>query len=334
MLRGKISFLLVISLLVTIFLSTAVLAETSEDTWIKVAPRSEEVSISVKPDGTGEFVATVKAIFGSSGYRVNYKDEVGIAAGILPDNTKRISFVGEADIEVWTGASLTVMTEETMTYHLGKLGKGTYSFTFKTYDFSKTCEFEVSEGFVDWVLKDDEVSISAEPNKNGEYIANVKLTLPHAGFRVSYEDIARIPEMDLPNGSEESPFLGAALVEEWTGPADQVITEEVLNYNLGKLKPGIYYFMFLAKDYKQLYKFEVVPPEEYISYGDINDDGNINSTDLTLIRRCILQKKYDVRADLNIDGFVNSTDITIFKRYMFKLIATLPFYNGGGYVVD
>ncbi|HHV29171.1 MAG TPA: hypothetical protein GXX73_06180 [Clostridium sp.] len=211
--KGKISFLLVVLLLVTAFLPTAVLAETTEETWIKVAPRSEDVSISVKSDGAGEFAAIVKIMFGSSGYRVNYDDVVTIAEG-----TKKISFVGEADIQAWTGGSPTVMTEKTLTYHLGKLSKGDYSFTFKSSDFSKTYEFEVL-------------------------------------------------------------------------------------------------------------------PDVYICYGDINDDGKINSTDYTLIRRCILERRYDERADINVDGVVNSTDLTVFKRYLLKMINTLPYRKSSEYII-
>ncbi|GAE88116.1 dockerin type I repeat-containing protein [Acetivibrio straminisolvens] len=443
--KGKISFLLVVFLLMTALLPTVVSAEASEETWIKFAPRSEDVSISVKPDDTGEYVATVKIMFPSSGYRVNYEDAVEVVTGLLPDGTKKVSIIGQADIEAWTGGSLTVMTEKTLTYHLGKLDRGVYLFTFRSYNFSKTCEFEVTEDYVDWILKDDQVSISAEPNrngeyivsvkltlphpcfmvdyheiypivppdgsekfpflggatvkewtgpaprvitekvlrynvgklkpgiyyfeffandykqlfkfevpedkyiiydglndknvsisaepnKNGEYVVNVKLTLPHSGFRVSYDDTVSIPEIDPPDGSEKSPFLGGAIVEEWTGPALQVITEKVLSYNLGKLKPGVYYFVFFANNYKQLYKFEVAQNVR-ICYGDLNDDGKVNSTDFSLIKRCILERIYDDRADVNADGNVNSTDVVVFKRYIFRMIDTLPFNSDSEYVI-
>ncbi|HOM01655.1 MAG TPA: dockerin type I repeat-containing protein [Acetivibrio sp.] len=315
-------------LLVTAFLPAAAFAETLEGTWVKFSPRSENVLISVKPDDTGEYVATVKIKFASTGYRVSYEDVVAVEKGALPDGTQRISFVGSADIEKWTGNSFTVITEETLKYHLGKLDKGIYSFIFKSNNFSKAIEFAVSEGYVNWIPKDKEVSISVVPDENGEYVANVKLTLPHTGFRVSYDPVGSAPEEDLPDGSEKAPFLGAAIIEEWTGPALQVITYKVLSYNLGELKPGIYYFMFKSKGYEQLYKFEVPQNVQIIRYGDLNDDGNANSTDFRLIRKCILERRYDPRADLNEDGIVNSTDLQIFKKYILKIISVIPVKKG------
>ncbi|MFZ5989893.1 MAG: glycoside hydrolase family 48 protein [Bacillota bacterium] len=71
----------------------------------------------------------------------------------------------------------------------------------------------------------------------------------------------------------------------------------------------------------------VPTPTPTTKQGDLNGDGYINSTDLTLMRRLILRIVTDLpvaddltAADLNRDGYINSTDYTILKRYLLKII--------------
>lgn len=65
-------------------------------------------------------------------------------------------------------------------------------------------------------------------------------------------------------------------------------------------------------------------------YGDVNEDGEVNSTDLTLLKRYILKTLssgvyFDIKAaDVDADGSVNSTDITYLKRYLLRKIDKLP----------
>ena len=59
-------------------------------------------------------------------------------------------------------------------------------------------------------------------------------------------------------------------------------------------------------------------------YGDINGDGKVNSTDITILKRYILKLspitgKFLDACDVNRDGKFNSTDYTIIKRYILKL---------------
>ncbi|MFZ5988606.1 MAG: carbohydrate-binding protein [Bacillota bacterium] len=61
--------------------------------------------------------------------------------------------------------------------------------------------------------------------------------------------------------------------------------------------------------------------------GDVNGDTNIDSTDLTLMRRYVLRIINDFPVsddlycgDLNGDGLINSTDYTLLKRYILKII--------------
>lgn len=74
-------------------------------------------------------------------------------------------------------------------------------------------------------------------------------------------------------------------------------------------------------------------PQPEMVYGDINGDGLVDSTDLTIMKRYIL-KRLDFTsdqlkaADVNLDNEENSTDITILKRFILKKIRTLPYTNG------
>lgn len=65
--------------------------------------------------------------------------------------------------------------------------------------------------------------------------------------------------------------------------------------------------------------------------GDLNVDGEVDSTDLTYMKRYLLSiiedfpAQDDLRvADLNCDGYIDSTDLTILKRYVLKIIRELP----------
>ncbi|MFZ5987275.1 MAG: carbohydrate-binding protein [Bacillota bacterium] len=73
------------------------------------------------------------------------------------------------------------------------------------------------------------------------------------------------------------------------------------------------------------------PTDGTIKYGDLNGDNNVDSTDLTLMRRYILKIITTLpspnglkAADLNGDELVNSTDNTLLKRYLLKIIVTFP----------
>lgn len=77
---------------------------------------------------------------------------------------------------------------------------------------------------------------------------------------------------------------------------------------------------------EDLYDYEHTPT---ITYGDLNGDGKINSTDLTLMKRYLLKiipnlNVPEETADLNGDGKINSTDLTIIKRFLLKIIPEFP----------
>lgn len=66
-------------------------------------------------------------------------------------------------------------------------------------------------------------------------------------------------------------------------------------------------------------------------YGDLNGDGLIDSTDLTILKRYVLRKTSEfpvsngnVAADVNADSEVDSTDLSLFKRYILRKISEFP----------
>ncbi|RXE57948.1 endo-1,4-beta-xylanase [Acetivibrio mesophilus] len=70
-------------------------------------------------------------------------------------------------------------------------------------------------------------------------------------------------------------------------------------------------------------------PVDPVLYGDMNQDGYITSTDLTVMKRYLLKiievpEKGVEAGDLNGDGKVNSTDLTILKRFLLKTLDKFP----------
>lgn len=69
-----------------------------------------------------------------------------------------------------------------------------------------------------------------------------------------------------------------------------------------------------------------------VMYGDLDDDGNVDSYDLTLLKRYVLKKLGNISineeaADVCMDGNIDSTDITILKRNILKYIRKLPYIS-------
>jgi hypothetical protein len=75
-------------------------------------------------------------------------------------------------------------------------------------------------------------------------------------------------------------------------------------------------------------EIEPTLPPTVIKYGDINDDGTIDSNDYSLLTRYTLEiitsLKNPLAADLNGDGVINSIDVSLLKRYILELIVTFP----------
>jgi hypothetical protein len=76
--------------------------------------------------------------------------------------------------------------------------------------------------------------------------------------------------------------------------------------------------------------FEVIKQSKII-YGDVNQDGEVNSTDITYLKGHILKKNgfelddYSLlAADVDGDGYVDSLDLTYTKRYVLRKISEFP----------
>lgn len=71
--------------------------------------------------------------------------------------------------------------------------------------------------------------------------------------------------------------------------------------------------------------YHVVLDTEDIEYGDVNNDGKVNSIDYALLQRYLLEivdeNAVNLKAsDLNADGRVNSTDYSILKAYLIERV--------------
>jgi len=69
------------------------------------------------------------------------------------------------------------------------------------------------------------------------------------------------------------------------------------------------------------------PPK--VKLGDLNSDGSIDSTDITILKRILLRKmdpsdEAKLAADVNKDGSIDSTDLTLLKRYILRKIDKFP----------
>jgi len=87
---------------------------------------------------------------------------------------------------------------------------------------------------------------------------------------------------------------------------------------------------------KERYYGNTIPPasptpDKPVKYGDLNGDNNVNSTDLTLLKRYLTRVINDfphpdgsVNADVNGDGKINSTDYSAMIRYILRIIDKFP----------
>ena len=69
-------------------------------------------------------------------------------------------------------------------------------------------------------------------------------------------------------------------------------------------------------------------PSDEIIYGDLNNDGRVDSTDLIYMKRLLLKIMNTLPnmegADVNRDGNIDATDLTILKRYILRRLDSLP----------
>ena len=78
-----------------------------------------------------------------------------------------------------------------------------------------------------------------------------------------------------------------------------------------------------------------VSANNQLIYGDLNNDGKVNSVDMTLMARYIMEVDTSLpvpekAADLNGDGVLNSLDSTLLSRYILEIIDKFPVETQGG----
>jgi|LSQX01.2.fsa_nt_gb endo-1,4-beta-xylanase len=107
-------------------------------------------------------------------------------------------------------------------------------------------------------------------------------------------------------------------------PEDRAIAPLIFNDN-GQKKPAYYAIQKAFAD--ALNSTPSQPTGGVISgVGDINDDGNVDSIDYSILKRhilsvSILSGEALVRADVNADGNADSTDYAMIKKYILGLIS-------------
>jgi hypothetical protein len=101
---------------------------TLEISWLPYMPQKEDITYHIEETSDGKYQIVFEVLFSSSGYRIEYTDELAIALGIMPDGTTLVSLRPTKEPTFWqyTGPSLTVMTTKRIVYTLS--GKGNYTF--------------------------------------------------------------------------------------------------------------------------------------------------------------------------------------------------------------
>ena len=147
---------------------------------------------------------------------------------------------------------------------------------------------------------------SIPTDKEATPVAPVEQMSTGAGFQ---DTSNQLQDADLIIGTEEPRNKQDASAEVPSKTAKEIETAEILEEAGG----------FKVTDIKS----------DGIIYGDLNGDGEINSTDITMARRYYkgnleLTPEQVECLDLNLDGEINSTDITILRRYYKGAISEIP----------
>lgn len=107
-------------------------------TWIPYLPKDEDIQYYVKQNLDGKYQIIFEITFPSSGYIVEYTDELSVIAKVSPDGTKKIFCrpVNEPTFWQYTGPSLTVITTKRLVYTLSGKGEYTFELLGKWYNFN------------------------------------------------------------------------------------------------------------------------------------------------------------------------------------------------------
>ncbi|MDQ2086602.1 dockerin type I repeat-containing protein [Herbivorax sp. ANBcel31] len=112
--------------------------------------------------------------------------------------------------------------------------------------------------------------------------------------------------------------------------------EDVQNINFNYPDESSFNILELTKPLETGYVFshtpvwnELIEPNASFTLGDLDGNGTIDSTDLALLKRYILNVIDEIpagseTADLNGDGEIDSTDYTLLQRFVLDMITEFP----------
>lgn len=167
---------------------------------------------------------------------------------------------------------------------------------------------------------DDDFSIRQSDESNimiGEEVETefVQKTYTVSGTVTSYLDETKAVTVGLYKGEETTPSY------------ETTLTGNTGTYSISGVESGTY-TMKVTKEKHVPAEYEIVVGTENVVQniklvlrGDVNGDGNINMTDVSLIRRYLVNSNnYPLTnrdaADINKDGNINMTDVSLIRRYL------------------
>lgn len=160
------------------------------------------------------------------------------------------------------------------------------------------------------------IKVTSENGKMREYRLSINRVIPQLESNSLVLSDGVIKGIDLSIGATVGYLETALTFDEGT--------VEVFNKNGDKIEKNT--FIGTGSRVKFFFEREVIKEYNVLIYGDINGDGKLNSSDLSLIMYSILKLRklegeFLLAADVNKDGKVNSSDLTILQLHILKLKA-------------
>ena len=142
------------------------------------------------------------------------------------------------------------------------------------------------------------------------------------------------PDKNLPNESLGKSYPIEYIVDSETYKVDYELNGKALRTSQKPVEPTRVGYKFvgwyLDSEYKTEYKFDVMPITEYtvlyakfdkLQYGDVNGDGKVNFTDVTVISRYLAGYELPsnsniLNGDVNDDGKITEADVVLLRKYL------------------
>lgn len=185
--------------------------------------------------------------------------------------------------------------------------------------------------------EDGSFYVNAKKDLNYDYTSYYQFNMMHQNVPAS-EDVVYI---DVTNNLDQ-PIKVKFAIPGYETPADEnlpiLAAKTTQRFELGVLEGGNIQVLFarVEPDFLPLMdnSFEVSalytlvdPPEPEFTYGDVNDDGEVNGKDSLALRKYNADYPDEINllaADVNADGKVNAKDSLILRRYNANWYNELP----------